>query len=57
VATLSFKQPYCCRQGYTVVTARKLKEMEYSNPMEPRGAEGSVVVFHVYQRKDLRRKL
>jgi hypothetical protein len=27
--------------------------MEYSNPMEPRGAEGSVVVFHVHQRKDI----
>ena len=27
------------------------------HPMEPRGDEGSVVVLHVHQRNDIRRKL
>lgn len=26
------------------------------NPMETNGGEGSVVVFHVHQRKDIRKK-
>ena len=28
--------------------ARKWKEIEQTNPVEPRGDEGSVMVFHVH---------
>ena len=30
------------------------KKIEQTNPMEPRGDEGSGVVFHIHQRKELR---
>ena len=37
--------------------ARKWKGIEQTNPMEPRGDEGSGVVFHIHQRNDIKREL
>ena len=36
---------------------RKWKGIEQTNPMQPRGDEGSGVVFHIHQRNDIRSQL
>ena len=33
------------------------KELEKTNPMEPRGDEGSGVIFHIHQRNGIKREL
>ena len=38
-------------------SCKKMERNGKMNPMEPRGDEGSVVVFHIHQIKDIRRKL